>query len=95
MEYITYYMAGTIATLALCALRTPDTEVRPAFILCVFWPATIVFVVGVLLMDAIDIHVDVWPVEKRFGFRKPTAPGVVGFAVTVFGNEFQVWKKRG
>jgi hypothetical protein len=42
-------------------------------------------------LSAVGWEVEVARGNKRFGFRKPTNPAIRGFAITVFGTEFQFY----
>ena len=95
MEFTTIYLTGVFAFIVLFAMRTPDTDAKFMFRAVLVWPFSLTVILIVLAWSAIGWEVEVWPVEKRFGFRKPAANGMVrGFAVTLFGNEFQVYKHR-
>ena len=91
---ITVYLAGLVATIVLAAIRTPDTEVRPIAIIAAIWPVVLPFVLLNLLLSTLDWELDIDLVKKPFGFRKPTNPEVMGFAVTLLWMEFRVFKAR-
>lgn len=88
------YMAGVIVMAAAFAIRTPDQDLRMVVLLSLFWPLTLLFVLLMSIIWAIKWDFDVADGTKMFGFRKPTNPKVTGFAITLFKNELQFWKKR-
>jgi hypothetical protein len=94
MTELTIYMAGVIVMAAAFAIRTPDQDLRMVVLLSLFWPLTLVFTLMMSIIWAIKWDFDVAPGAKMFGFRKPTNPEVKGFAITLFKNELQFWKKR-
>ena len=89
---ITAYLVGALATLVLFAIRTPDTEVRPAAVICAFWPVIVPLILLTVLFDAFGWNFDFDPVKVPFGFRKATNPNVNGFAITILFVEFKVYK---
>jgi hypothetical protein len=91
MEMIVAYLAGVVVLQGLSALRLQHENVRAVFVICLFWPASIVLMALLVLMQLVRWEVDVAESTKRFAFRKPTNPNVSGFAVTVFGTEFQFY----
>lgn len=93
MEMIVAYLVGVVVLQGLFAIRAPHEEARTVFAICLFWPVSIVLIALMFLLGAVKWDIDVAEGIKRFGFRKPTNPEVRGFAVTVFGTEFQFWKK--
>lgn len=94
MDYTTIYMAGVIVMAAAFAIRTPDQDLRLVFLLSLFWPLTLLFTLLMSILWAIKWDFDVASGTKMFSFRKPTNPEVTGFAITLFKNELQFWKKR-
>lgn len=94
MTEMTIYMAGVILMAAAFAIRTPYQDLRTVVLLSLFWPLTLVFTLFMSIIWAIKWDFDVATGAKMFGFRKPTNPEVTGFAVTLFKNELQFWKKR-
>lgn len=91
---ITVYLAGLVATIALAAIRTPDSEVRPTAIIAAIWPVVLPLVLLNLILSTLDWELDIDTVNKPLGWRKPTNPEVTGFAVTVLWLEFRVFKAR-
>ena len=94
MEMITAYLAGVVALIGLWAWRVPHENIRTVFVLALIWPGSILAILAVLVLNATNWDVDVAKGTKMFGFRKPTNPNARGFAVTVFGTEFQFYTKR-
>ena len=88
------YMTVAILIVGLWAVRVPHEDVKMVFILALAWPMTLFLIAGSLLLDAIGWGFDAVKSPKWFGFRKPTNTEVVGFALTLFRVEFQVWKAR-
>ena len=95
MEYAIGYMAGVIALIGAMAIRTPDTEVRPAFVLGLGWPLAIPVILVVFIMDQIgwDIDIRLNSKGKWFAVRRPM-DGWKGLAVTFMRVEVRVWEKR-
>jgi hypothetical protein len=93
MEMTVAYLSGVVVLQGLFAIRAPHEEARTVFAICLFWPVSILLIALMFLLGAVKWDIDVAEGTKRFGFRKPTNPEVRGFAVTVFGTEFQFWKK--
>lgn len=93
---ITIYLAGIVATMILCAIRAPYTDLRDATQIALFWPISLLAILVVMSMDYFGYNIDVILVKKLFGFRRPTtslaSPGTKGFALTVFYVEIQIWK---
>jgi hypothetical protein len=89
---ITEYLAGTVATTILFAVRTPNVDIRTAVICSVFWPMSILAIAIVMILSKFDWDIDVTKGDKMFNFRRPTFPGTRGFAVTAFYAELKVWK---
>ena len=96
MEYAIEYMAGVIGFIGAMAIRTPDTEVRTAFILGLGWPLAIPLMLVVFLMDRInwDFDAGIDGQGRWFKVRRPV-DGWKGLAVTFFRVEVRVWKRRG
>ena len=95
MDYFTIYLTVVLALVVLFAIRTPDTDAKFLFRAVLVWPFSVTVILFVLFWDALGWTIDVFPnKEKRFGFRWPSTNKVRGFAVTVFGNEYQVYKER-
>ncbi len=94
MEMIVAYLAGVVVLQGLFALRAPHEEALTVFVLCLFWPVSIVLMVLLVLMQLVRWEVEVAESTKRFGFRRPTNPKAKGFAVTVFNTEFQFYSLK-
>jgi hypothetical protein len=94
MEMIVAYLAGVVVLQGLFALRAPHQELRTVFAISVFWPASIVLIAFMFLLDAVKWDFDVAESTKKFGFRKPTNPNVSGFAITLFSTEFQFYSMK-
>ena len=94
MEMIVAYLVGVVVLQGLFALRAPHQELRTVFAICLFWPVSIVLIALMFLLGAVKWDFDVAESTKRFGFRKPTNPNAKGFAVTVFGTEFQFYTTK-
>jgi hypothetical protein len=94
MEMIVAYLVGVVVLQGLFALRAPHQELRTVFAICLFWPVSIVLIAGMFLLSAVGWDFDVAESTTRFGFRKPTNPNARGFAVTVFGTEFQFYSMK-
>ncbi len=94
MEMIVAYLAGVVVLQGLFALRAPHEEALTVFVLCLFWPVSIVLMVLLVLMQLVRWEVEVAESTKRFGFRKPTNPKARGFAVTLFNTEFQFYSVK-
>jgi hypothetical protein len=94
MEMIAAYLTGVVVLQGLFAIRAPHEEALTVFVICLFWPVSIVLIALMFLMQAVRWDVDVAEGTKRFGFRKPTNPNVKGFAVTVFNTEFQFYSMK-
>jgi hypothetical protein len=94
MEMIVAYLAGIVVFAGLFAIRAPHEELRVVFVLSLFWPVSIVLIAFMFLIQAVKWDMDVAESTKRFGFRKPTNPKVRGFAVTLFGTEFQFYSMK-
>ena len=94
MEMIVAYLAGVVVLQGLFALRLQHENGRTVFVLCLFWPVSIVLMVLLVLMQMVRWEVEVAESTKRFGYRKPTNPKAKGFAVTVFNTEFQFYSLK-
>jgi hypothetical protein len=94
MELIVAYLAGVVVLQGLFAIRAPHEEALTVFVICLFWPVSIVLIALMFLLQAVRWDFDVAESTTRFGFRKPTNPNARGFAVTVFGTEFQFYSMR-
>jgi hypothetical protein len=94
MEMIVAYLVGVVVLQGLFALRLPHENGRTVFAICLIWPVSLVLIAGMLLLGAVKWDMDVAESTTRFGFRKPTNPKAKGFAVTVFGTEFQFYSMK-
>ncbi len=94
MEMIVAYLVGVVVLQGLFALRAPHEEALTVFVLCLFWPVSIVLMVLLVLMQLVRWEVEVAESTKRFGFRRPTNPKAKGFAVTVFNTEIQFYSLK-
>jgi hypothetical protein len=92
MELITAYLVGVIVLIGMFAVRRPHEDVRIVFILGLFWPLSILAILGTILLNATGWDMDMAKGAKMFGFRKPTNPKMRGFAFTVLYQEFQFFK---
>ena len=88
------YLVGIVVLAGLFAIRAPHEELRVVFVLCLFWPVSIVLIALMFLLSALSWEIDTAPSPKRFGFRRPTNTKVRGFAVTVFGTEIQFYSMK-
>lgn len=94
MTYVTIYLLCAIALMIAFAVRTSDIDVSHALFWGILWPIALVLIVVFLAIDKSGWEMDIKVNNtKRFGFRRPIGGGA-GFAVTIFGLEFQVWKLR-
>jgi hypothetical protein len=94
MEIVVAYLVGVVVLQGLFALRAPHQELRTVFVICLFWPVSIVLIAGMFLMSAVNWDIDVAESTKRFGYRKLTNTKVRGFAVTLFGTEIQFYSMK-
>lgn len=94
MIAVMVYMAGVFVMGAVFAIRTPDQDLRTVFLLSLFWPLSLLFVLFLSVIWAFKWDFDVAQSTEMFDFRKSTNPEVVGFAITLFMAEFQFWKKK-
>ena len=94
MEYAIGYMISVFVLQAIAAIRAPREDFQVGFVATAFWPLMVVLVAGSFLLDAIGWGFDAVKTSKMFGARKPTNPEAVGFALTLFYVEFQMWKIR-
>jgi hypothetical protein len=94
MELIALYLVMVVVLQGLFAIRAPHEEALTVFVLCLFWPVSIVLIALMFLLQAVSWDFDVAESTIRFGFRKPTNPNARGFAVTLFGTEFQFYSMK-
>ncbi len=91
---IVAYLVGVVVLQGLFAIRAPREEALTVFVLCLFWPVSVVLIAGMFLLSAVGWDMDVAESTKMFGFRKPTNPKARGFAVILFGTEFQFFSMK-
>jgi hypothetical protein len=94
MELIVAYLVGVVVLQGLFAIRAPHEDGLTVFAICICWPVSIVLIVLMVLLQAVRWDFDVAESTTRFGYRKPTNPNAKGFAVTVFGTEFQFFSMK-
>jgi hypothetical protein len=94
MEMIVAYLAGVVVLQGLFAIRAPHEEALTVFVICLFWPVSIVLIALMFLLGAVGWDIDTAENTKMFGFRKPTNTKVRGFAVTLFGTEIQFYSTK-
>ena len=94
MELIVAYLVMVVVLQGLFALRAPHQDAPTVFALCLCWPVSIVLIAFMFLLAAVNWDIDVAESTKKFGYRKPTNPLIRGFAVTVFGTEFQFYSMK-
>ena len=94
MEMIVAYLVGVVVLQGLFAIRAPHEEALTVFVICLFWPVSIVLIALMFLLGAVNWDFDVAESTKKFGYRKPTNPNARGFAVTVFNTEFQFYSMK-
>ena len=94
MEIALSYLVGVVVFQGLFAMRAPHVDGLTVFALCICWPVSVVLITGMFLLGAVNWDIDVAESTKKFGYRKPTNPNVKGFAVTVFGTEFQFYSTK-
>ena len=94
MEMIVAYLVGVVVLQGLFALRAPHEDGLTVFAICICWPVSIVLIALMFLLGAVGWDIDTAENTKMFGYRKPTNPNARGFAVTVFGTEFQFYSMK-
>jgi hypothetical protein len=94
MFELTIYMAGIIIMMIAFAIRTTGQDIAPAVLLSIFWPISILVMIILKGLWAINWDIDIVSTNKWFHYRKPTNPEVRGFAINIFKLEFQFWQKR-
>jgi hypothetical protein len=94
MELIVAYLTGVVVLQGLFALRAQHEDGRTVFVICLFWPVSLVLIAGLFILGAVKWDINVATSTKRFGYRKPTNPKARGFAVTVFNTEFQFYSEK-
>jgi hypothetical protein len=89
------YAVGFVGLMALFAIRTPDNEVRSTFLISAFWPIALPVLALLLTLAVFKWDLKLVKGRKLFGnWRKPGNPKLKGFAVTLFGQEFQFTKLK-
>ena len=94
MEFLTAYLVGVVALIGLWAVRIPHEDVRMVFLLGIAWPLTVLLLIFTMALTVVGWEYDVIKGIKTFGFRRAGNAAVNGFAITVFGTEFQFWSVR-
>jgi fructose-specific phosphotransferase system IIC component len=97
MDFLTayaIYATGAILLVGAFAARVPHEDVAVVFLLAMFWPVTILAILGGMLLNATGWEMDLAKGAKMFGFRKPTNPEVKGFAFTFLYQEFQFFSVK-
>jgi hypothetical protein len=94
MELIVAYLVGVVVLQGWMAIRAPHEEALTVFVLCLFWPVSLVLIALMFLLGAVGWNIDTAESTKRFGFRKPTNPNAKGFAVTLFNTEIQFYSLK-
>jgi hypothetical protein len=98
MDFLTayaIYATGAILLVGMFAVRVPREDVRIVFLLALMWPVSILAILGMVVLTAIDWTMDVdTNAGKVFHFRRPTNPKAVGFALCLLGVEFQFYKMK-
>ena len=92
MEFAIGYVAIIFVLQAIAAVRNPYEDNRTVFVASVFWIFILPLVAGSFALDAIGWSFDVVRSPKWFYFRKPTNPKAVGYALTLFKLELQLFK---
>ncbi len=92
MDYTTSYLIGTVTLIGLFALRCPHENLRTVFFLGAVWPLSVLAILAMIVIQGIGWDFDVARNRKVFGFRKPTNPRAKGYALTLLGFEFQLYK---
>lgn len=97
MDFLTayaIYATGVILLVGLWAVRVPHEDVRMVFLSAAMWPLSLVAVIVIAILNSVRWDLDIVKGSKMFGFRRPTNPEARGFAVTIFGQEVQVYSVR-
>jgi hypothetical protein len=94
IEAALVYLVGVVVLMGSFVIRTPHGDVPVMFLLSLFWPVSIVLMLFLATLWAVNWDFDIARSTRLFGFRKPGNTEVMGFAVAVFTAEFQFWKKR-
>ncbi len=94
MEYAIGYVAIAFIIQALAAVRNPVENTQTIFVASWFWILILPLVAGSFLLDAVGWSFDVVRSPQWFYFRKPTTPKAVGYALTMFKFELQLFKVK-
>jgi hypothetical protein len=94
MEYAIGYVAVLVIIQAFAAVRTPSQDCQVVIFASVFWPLMFVIIAVDFALEALGWKFDVVKGSKLFGFRKPTNPKAVGYALTIFKLEIQLYKVK-
>jgi hypothetical protein len=96
MEMIVAYLVGVVVLQGLFAVRAPSVEGLTVFVLCLFWPVSIVLIALMFLLDAVGWDIDYGftaDPNKYFVPSTPTLPSTFDLALTDRNYKFpQVWK---
>jgi hypothetical protein len=92
MLYVFTYIAIVFVLQALLVYKGSTDDTKALFTISWFWIISIPFISLVILFDKLGWRLDIESNNKIFGFRKPTNKKVKGFALTLFWNEFQIYK---
>jgi hypothetical protein len=93
MDLLTMYMIGMIVLMGMFALRSPHENCSTVFVLGLIWPLSIVLIVFMVILAFTSWNFEVVKGTKMFGARKSTNPEVRGYAITIFGEELQLFKR--
>lgn len=94
MEYATGYLVGAMVLNGMFALRAPHEDCRVVFLLSLFWPLSILLILGTVALTVIGWDMDMARSPKVVYFRKPTNPALKGFAITILFQEFQFYSVK-
>jgi glucan phosphoethanolaminetransferase (alkaline phosphatase superfamily) len=94
MEIVVAYLVGVVVLQGLFAIRAPYEQALTVYGICLCWPVSIVLIVLMFLIQAVNWDFDVAASTKRFGYRKPSNPNARGFAVILFNTEFQFYTTK-
>ena len=94
MVYAIWYVATIFVLQAFIAIRSPHTDSRTLLVATLFWPFIMLLVIASFALDAIGWDFDIQRNSKIIYFRKPTNPKARGYALTLLGFEFQLYKMK-
>jgi len=97
MDFLTayaIYATGAILLVGAFAARVPHEDVAVVFLLAVFWPVSVLAILGMVALTAVGWNMDMAKGAKMFGFRKPTNPEAKGVAFTFLYQEFQFYSVK-